>query len=125
MARIALILSVAILAACHNTLTVPTEIVGTWGGDNAGLIATDSSAHVHIGCTLGDTKSPIRPDAYGNFDVAGTYNVAAYPVDRGIVHPARFAGHVSGNELTLTVTLTDNGAQLGPVSVVRGKEPKM
>ena len=124
--RPALVLFALIFAACYSNPSDPVgEISGTWGGDNAGVIATDSSAHVHIGCTLGDTKSPIRPDGYGNFDLTGTYNVDAYPVDRGILHPARFSGHISGNELTLTVTLTDNGVQLGPVTVVRGKEPKM
>jgi hypothetical protein len=113
-------------AACTTNPSDPiTEIKGTWGGDDAGLIASDTSAHVHIGCTLGDTSAPIRPDASGNFDVSGTYNVDAYPVDRGIVHPARFTGYVSGNDLTITVTLTDNGIQLGPARLVKGKEPKM
>jgi hypothetical protein len=115
-----------IAAACTSNPSDPvTEIKGTWGGDDAGLIASDTSAHVHIGCTLGDTSTPIRPDARGNFDVSGTYNVDAYPIDRGILHPARFTGTVSGNELTITVTLVDTGAQLGPVRLVRGKEPKM
>jgi len=118
--------SLIILAACYSNPSDPiTEIKGTWGGENAGLIATDTSAHVHIGCTLGDTGTPIRPDVYGHFDVTGTYNVDAYPVDRGIIHPARFTGSVSGNELTLTVTLTDNGTVLGPVKLQQGKEPKM
>jgi hypothetical protein len=125
MTRIGLILSVAALAACHNTLTVPTEIVGTWGGDNAGLIASDTSAHVHIGCTLGDTKEIIRPDASGHFDVPGTYNVDAFPVNRGIDHPARFTGSVAGITMTLTVTLTDTARTLGPVTLIYGKEPKM
>ena len=124
--RPGLILLATVLAACYANPSDPAGLIsGVWGGDNAGVIATDSSAHVHIGCTLGDTKSPIHPDAHGNFDVTGTYNVDAYPVDRGILHPARFSGHVSGNELTLTVTLTDTGAQLGPVTLERGKEPKM
>ena len=26
---------------------------GTWGGENAGAIVSDTIAHVHIGCTLG------------------------------------------------------------------------
>lgn len=28
-----------------------------WGGDNAGAIVTDSSAHVHIGCTAALARS--------------------------------------------------------------------
>src|SRR5215217_383165 len=118
------LLPLVIASACYSTPGDPViEVTGTWGGDNAGLITTDSSSHVHIGCTLGDTSTPIHPDAYGRFDVTGTYNVDAYPVDRGIIHPARFTGKVGTSELTLTVTLTDTGTQLGPVTLVRGKEP--
>jgi hypothetical protein len=122
----AFVIPLIIAAACYSSPSnPPEEITGTWGGENAGLIATDSSAHVHIGCTLGDTDTPIHPDSYGRFEVVGKYNVDAFPVDRGVFHPARFVGDVSGNELTLTVTLTDTGVQLGPVTLVRGKEPKM
>ena len=125
MQRSVALVSAVVLLACHNTPTVPTEIAGTWGGDDAGLIASDTSAHVHIGCTLGDTKEPIRPQPTGEFDVVGTYNVDAYPVDRGIIHPARFTGHVAGNKMTLTVTLTDTARTLGPVTLTYGREPKM
>jgi hypothetical protein len=124
MTRIRLILSV-VLFGCHNTVAVPTEISGTWGGDNAGLIVTDTSAHVHIGCTLGDTKGIIHPDADGSFTIDGTYNVDAFPIDRGITHPARFAGKVGGNTMTLTVSLLDTARTLGPVTLTYGKEPKM
>lgn len=123
------ILRIAFLAtaiSCQSGPAAPiTEITGTWGGDDAGLIAEDTIAHVHIGCTLGNARGPIRPDAFGRFEATGTYNVDAYPVDRGILHPARFTGEIDGQALTLTVTLTDNGQQLGPVRLTRGKEPKM
>ena len=125
MMRIGTVLSAFLLLTCRSTLVSPSEVVGTWGGDNSGLIAGDTSAHVHIGCTLGDTRGTIRPDANGRFDVDGTYNVDAYPVDRGITHPARFTGTVAGKTMTLTVTLTDTARTLGPVKLVYGKEPRM
>src|SRR4051812_16529393 len=115
-----------LLFACASTSGVPiTDVTGTWGGDNAGLIATDTSAHVHIGCTLGDTKGRIIADLDGHFSIGGTYNVDAYPIDRGILHPAEFTGQISGRSMTLTVVLTDTGRQLGPVTLVLGKEPQM
>lgn len=97
--------------------------VGTWGGDNAGAIVDDTALHVHIGCTFGNAPRPELVD--GRFDVMGEYNVDAYPVDRGITHPARFTGQVRGPILTLTVTLTDTTRTLGPVNVVLGQEPRM
>lgn len=126
MVRILLALCLAASLACRDRLAVPvTEVAGTWGGENAGLIVSDSSVHVHIGCTLGDAIGPIRPDPDGRFEVSGTYNVDAYPVDRGIVHPARFSGRIAGQTMTLSVALTDTTLQLGPVTLVYGKEPKM
>jgi len=126
MMRITVVLSIfAVLACSTATSTRITEVVGTWGGDNAGLIVSDTDVHVHIGCTLGDALGPIRPDANGRFEANGTYNVDAYPVDRGIVHPAQFTGQIIGQTMTLTVSLTDTARVLGPVTLIYGKEPKM
>lgn len=126
MARITKVLSLACLLGCYSGPAAPIgDILGTWGGENAGLIASDTTAHVHIGCTLGDTKGPIVPDATGNFEATGMYNVDAYPLDRGITHPARFIGQIAGRTMTLTVVLTDTARQLGPVTLVFGKEPRM
>ena len=100
-------------------------IQGTWGGDNAGLIAFDTTAHVHIGCSAGDTKRGIFADEQGRFDVPGLYNITLYPVARGPDHPARFFGRTDGNVMTLTVALTDTAVTLGPVQLRFGKEPRM
>ena len=115
----------AVLACSAATSTHITEVLGTWGGDNAGLIVSNTDVHIHIGCTLGDAVGPIRPDANGRFEATGTYNVDAYPVDRGIVHPASFTGQIIGQTMTLTVSLTDTARVLGPVTLMYGKEPKM
>ncbi len=126
MARITVIFSMFAALACYNTSSAPiTEVAGTWGGDNAGLIVSNTDVHIHIGCTLGDAVGPIRPDANGQFEATGVYNVDAYPIDRGITHPARFTGTINGQTMTLTVTLTDTARVLGPVKLVFGVEPKM
>jgi hypothetical protein len=126
MTRITLILSAFAIAACSAATSTPiTDIVGTWGGDNAGMIVTGTDVHVHIGCTLGDAVGPINPDATGRFQASGTYNVDAYPIDRGITHPSTFTGQIVGQTMTLKVTLTDTGQMLGPVTLTYGKEPKM
>ena len=123
--RFIFFLSFALVACSAVTSTPITEVAGTWGGDNAGLIVDKANVHVHIGCTVGDAVGPIRPDLDGRFVATGTYNVDAYPVDRGIIHPASFDGRIVGETMTLSVTLTDNGQTLGPVTLVYGKEPTM
>ena len=124
--RLAGVLTLLYAAACQSTRgPVDPVLVGTWGGDNAGLIATDTSAHVHIGCTVGDIHQALESDPEGRFDVPGLYNVTAYPVYRGPDHPARFIGRIDGPVMTLTVQLTDTAVVLGPVQLTYGKEPRM
>jgi len=126
MARILLFPAILAAVACSAATSTPiTDVVGTWGGDNAGMIVSGNDVHVHIGCTLGDAVGPIRTDANGRFEAIGTYNVDAYPVDRGILHPAKFSGQIVGLTMTLTVSLTDTARVLGPVTLTYGKEPKM
>jgi len=97
----------------------------TWGGENAAVIADDTSAHVHIGCTYGNVHQAIEPDDGGFFDVPGEQNITAHPVDLGVMHPARFSGRVLHGTMTLTITLSDTAVTLGPVKVSYGTEPRM
>jgi hypothetical protein len=116
-----------LVAGCANEIEVPSGpvLAGTWGGNDAGAIVSDSGAHVHIGCTAGDAKEQLRADSAGRFSVLGLYNVTLYPVARGPDHPARFSGTVVGNTMTLTVTLTDTAVTLGPVVLGYGRQPTM
>ena len=125
-----LTLALAALLACDGAASAPGPgpgdvVLGAWGGTDAGLIATDSGAHLHIHCTLGNVAEPITLDADGAFDVAALYNITAHPVDLGIVHPARVTGVVTGRYLQLTVQLTDTAVTLGPVRLRLGTEPGM
>jgi hypothetical protein len=113
------------LAACTSEPVTPSIVLGTWGGTNAGLIVNDSGAHVHIGCTLGDVNGPIPVDSSGRFEVAGLYNINAFPIDLGVVHPALFRGQIFGNAMMLTVQLTDTAVTLGPVALTYGTAPQM
>jgi hypothetical protein len=92
---------------------------------DAGLIAADTGAHLHIGCTLGTVDGPITLDAHRRFDVAALYNITAYLVDRGVLHPARITGVVFGRDIWLTVSLTDTAVTLGPVHLRLDVEPGM
>src|SRR5207247_2730517 len=79
----------------------PGKVSGTWGGDNAALIADDTSAHAHIGCTYGNVHQQIVADASGKFDVPGEHGITAYPVDRGIKTCASYARTHLGPTMTV------------------------
>src|ERR1700694_3997474 len=126
MTRFSVLPSIFAVLACSAATSTPiTQVVGTWGGDNAGLIVSSTDLHIPIGCTLGDAVGPIHPDANGRFEATGTYNVDAYPVDRGITHPATFSGQIINQTMPRTASLTDTARMLGPVTLIYGKEPKM
>lgn len=120
------------LLACGGSPTdaVPDTLeIGTWGGDRAGVIASETRTHVHINCTSGDFPPGIELDEEGRFSVPGDYLVRAYPVAMGPTMPARFAGVVRGRDLTMTVAVNDTIENqlivLGPVTVTLGRDPQM
>ena len=128
------LLAAGLIGACFSDQGIlPPEsgklAVGTWGGDNAGVIVDDSIAHVHVGCTLGNFPGPVELDDAGRFTVAGEYLLRAYPVARGPYLPAQFSGTVRNNKLTLTVAVNDTvekkNVTLGPVTVTLDQPPQL
>src|SRR5881409_2073809 len=87
-------LTVVLLRDCDLAAPRPAGgvVTGTWGGDNAGLMADDTSSHTHIACTFGNVHQAIVLDANGRFDVPGEYVLRAYPVYVGPTLPARYQG---------------------------------
>lgn len=118
-----------LLSACTGSGPFPpsdgTLAVGEWGGENAGVIVTDSVSHVHIGCTFGDMPPEIQLDASGRFTVDGSYVLRAYPIQLGPELPAQFSGRVTGRILTLAVAVNDTVEKkvvsLGPITVAYGR----
>jgi hypothetical protein len=127
------LLAVLLLASCYDSGPFPpndgTLAVGTWGGDNAGVIVTEEQGHVHVGCTFGDMPPGIQLDATGRFSVSGSYVLRAYPVQQGPSLPAQFSGRVSGRVLTLAIAVNDTVEKklvaLGPVTVEFGRTPEL
>jgi hypothetical protein len=121
-----LVPALSLLAACGASRIEPGSLaVGTWGGEEAGLLVRADGAHAHIGCTYGDIAGPIPFDADGFFDVAAQWNVTAFPIDRGVFHDSRMSGRLRGDRLTFSARLADTGQVLGPAVVTFGREPRM
>ena len=126
-------LALAFLTACASSGTgLPADGAlprGTWGGDGAGMIVSDSGMHLHIACTFGDASGRVPLDQSMRFDVSGSYTLRAYPVAVGPSLPARFTGRVLGTTATVTVTIDDTVQHQtvvrGPVVVRFGDEPRL
>jgi hypothetical protein len=99
---------------------------GTWGGENVAFIVSDSTLHVHIGCTNGTFFGPVLTDENGRFTVNGQYILRAHPIQIGPPLPAQLSGVVTGSTVTFSVAVNDTTpVSLGPVAAVRGRDPRM
>jgi hypothetical protein len=100
-----------LLAACSSGAVLPPSsgrlALGTWGGDNAGVIVSDSGTHVHVGCTLGDMPGLVPLDPDGRFVINGSYVLRAYPIMVGPTLPAQFSGKVLGRTLIIAIAVND------------------
>src|ERR1035437_10370765 len=125
--------SVALFACSSSGIALPPFdgklALGTWGGDNAGMLVSDMAMHLTVGCTYGDVSGRITVAVDGSFDVAGSYMLRAYPVSFGPTVPARFRGQLDGATATVTVTVDDTVQHKtvveGPVSVKYGDQPRI
>lgn len=105
---------------------------GTWGGDHIRVEVSAEGgvgAEVEYDCARGKISAPLDVDAEGRFDLSGTHvREGPGPIRVGITpptRPARFAGRISGEEMTLTVTLTDTSQEIGVFNLRRGSEGRL
>ena len=102
---------------------------GTWGGDHAGMEVTDDGATLDYDCAHGTIDEPLLLDGQGDFNVTGTHvteHGGLQPGDgKADSHPARYTGHVEGQVMTLTVTLTDTQEEFGTFKLTFGASPRV
>jgi len=119
---------VAALLGCGYSQPAVLERVpeGEWGGDHVLLRVDAAGADFELDCAHGRMESPLRLDVDGRFAVAGVYVAEGGPTREDPDRlPARFSGSTDGRQLSFTVTLSDSGVTLGPLTVVRGRAPRL
>ncbi len=126
-----LILTLAV-AACagasaDTTSAPPSPLIGTWGGEHAGLVATSTGGTMEYDCAEGRITGPLLPGPDGRFAASGTHTPGrGGPVRIDEVlssRPARYTGRVDGDLLELTVVMTDSNAVVGTFPLTRGRSP--
>jgi hypothetical protein len=100
---------------------------GTWGGEHIGLEVTEQGGQVEYDCAHGTIDEKVVADDRGRFDLRGTHvREHGGPVrkdETADTHPARFAGEIKGDTMTLTVTETDTKVVVGTFTLVYGQKP--
>ena len=102
---------------------------GIWGGDRIQLNIESAGATTEYDCAHGTIDQPIDLDAKGRFSAAGTHVFEhGGPIREGEkpnTHPARYTGQVDGGAMSLTVTLTDSGQDVGTFALKRDVSPRL
>lgn len=118
------------LAACGGgggggggTAIVLPTLTGIWGGQHIGLTISDTGANLAYDCAHGTIDGQIHLDQAGRFSVTGIHIIGQPgPTTPGATinsHPARYDGQVQQDSLSLTVTLTDTGQNVGTFLLTR------
>jgi len=83
-----------------------------------------TGARLEYDCAAGVIEEPLRPDADGRFTATGLHTPGrGGPIREGEVLPsfrARYDGQVKDTELSLRVTLTETGVEVGVFQLRRG-----
>ena len=116
------------MSALRSLAFAATVFSGTWSGEHIVLEVTRDGARVEYDCAHGTIDRRIVPDRRGRFDVPGTHveehggPVRDEPSERTLV---RFAGHIDGNRMQLTVTKSSDSEVIGVFTLARGREPSL
>ncbi|HEX8737188.1 MAG TPA: hypothetical protein VF721_17785 [Pyrinomonadaceae bacterium] len=98
---------------------------GNWGATGINLVVADNSATIEYDCANGEIQQKLLVDEQGRFSVGGVYTRRSPGALRikflPKPQPARYEGVISGDKMTLKVTLTETGKTLDEVVLERNK----
>lgn len=116
------------LAGCATIGQQPPVLSGQWGGRGIELVLEGGLGRVAYDCASGTVDGAIVPGPDGRFTATGTHVPGqGGPVRVGqifVSHRATYSGEVRDGRMTLRVAVED-GAMLGPFTLVQGAEPQL
>jgi hypothetical protein len=130
--KVAILINACGGASVKNMKELPA---GAWGGQGAVLTVTATGATIEYDCANGTVDEKFELDEDGRFDLRGTHETETGAATRAtLVNEApavsqkpganriqvRYVGQVRGQTLTLTVTRSNTGQNLGTFILTRG-----
>jgi hypothetical protein len=96
----------------------------SWGGEHVRAEVGKESVNFEFDCAHGASEGPLALAEDGRFDLEGFFVAErGGPVRRDQKEkrrPARYSGRVEGETMTLSVTLTESGDDVGTFTLTRG-----
>lgn len=102
---------------------------GDWGGKHVRMEVSGGGALLEFDCAKGGIKGAITLDAEGRFSAQGEFAREGFGprdeehVPKGV--PALYLGEVKGESMTLTVTLSGTGEEVGTYALTRGRRARL
>jgi len=124
----------ALLLGCGGRLIAGSDAVGEpvpegeWGGEHIRLVVGGAGASVEFDCATGRINGPLRTNAEGRFEAAGTWTPErGGPARPGQRRPADrsalYRGWTDGDTMRVEVTIPDLNLELGPFLLHPGRTP--
>jgi len=118
-----LFLAGLVLLSC-STPTEP-DLEGAWGGSEVSMVLGRTGGTVSYACGEGTIDSGWTLDSSGAFLAKGVHYFGGGPIPIAgrPPHQATYRGTLSGDHLTLSVTISDPDMTFGPFQLYRGGPP--
>jgi hypothetical protein len=100
----------------------------TWGGDHVRLVTKPGGGDLEFDCAHGDLTEELKPDADGNFDIAGTFSREGGPTrsdDKSNGRAVRYVGRITQNSMTFQITFKDSNETSDTFTLTRGSEGRL
>jgi|GEM_PF-1132638 len=109
----------------NTNLRDPKE---TWGGDHVRLVTKPGGGDLEFDCAHGDLTEELKPDADGNFDVAGTFSREGGPTrsdEKPNGRAVQYVGRIRQNSMAFQITFKDSNEKSETFTLTRGSEGRL
>lgn len=128
MSRILVCAAMGLLGGCM-TPVAEGPLTGAWGGEHVGLTLDRGGGRLDYDCAAGTIAEPLVPARDGSFAADGTHTPGQGGPDRidyvPPSYPARYAGTVRRDTMTLRVTVPSRDLVMGPFRLRRDAQPQL
>ena len=102
---------------------------GNWGANGIIFVVEESGVKIEYDCADGEIKNKLMINEKGEFKAEGSHTPGTFgPIREDNPpkpKPAHYEGKVSGETMTLAVTLTETKEKIADYTLERGKTPRL
>jgi len=101
---------------------------GQWGGPHISMTVASASTDIEFDCGRATAPATIDTDGDGRFVTNGTFlqeRPGPTTPDGPTQRPMRLSGTVKGNDMEMSIVLTDSNEDLGSFTLTFGTTPRL